>query len=74
MTDFKQNIRSLYRHYSTYVAFIASSAAGYWLHLDPAAQDALLGSYPSLKLVAPTVSFVAFMIARGLPQKTETSQ
>lgn len=69
MPSFKDNLSQLYRHYSTYVAFFASSAAAYWLQLSAEEQVALLSVAPALKFLAPIASFGAFLIARGLPQK-----
>lgn len=61
----------LFTRYSTWVAFIASCAATYWLSQPPEVQNALLAAYPAFKLQAPTVSFIAFLIARNWPQKPQ---
>lgn len=61
-------LSTIVRHYSTWVAFMASSAAAYWLDMTPEQQAALLAAYPALKLGAPAVSFLAFMLAKALVQ------
>lgn len=65
---FGANVRRLPAYFSTWVAFIGSAAAAYWLQLTPADQQAVLDAFPALKLVAPAIGFAAFCIARGIPQ------
>lgn len=67
-STFTQNLKRIHTYFSTWVAFLATCAAAYWLQLTPADQQAILDAFPALKLVAPAVGFVAFVIARGLPQ------
>jgi len=65
---FLSNLLRLHTYFSTWVAFLASAAAAYWLQLAPADQQAILAAYPALKLAAPVLGFIAFAVARGLPQ------
>lgn len=74
MQSFKDNFFKLYRHYSTYVAFFASGAAAYWLQMSLEEQTALLSAAPALKVLAPIVSFGAFLVARGVPQQPEAAK
>lgn len=65
---FGQNARAMWRHFSTWVAIASTTAAGVWLQLDPAQQAAILGAVPALKVIGPGLSFVAFVIAKAIPQ------
>lgn len=73
MNDFKNNLKRMHRYFSTWVAFLAAAAAAYWLQLTPGDQQAVLEAFPALKLLGPAVGFVAFVIARGVPQLPPTS-
>ena len=68
MKEFQANIGKLYTQYSFYVVFFISGVIAYWLQMAVEEQAAVLAAFPSLKLVAPFSGFVAFMIARGVPQ------
>jgi len=68
MGQFIDNLKRLHTKISTYVALLASAAAAFWLQLTPEDQQAILASFPALKLIGPAVSFVAFVVARGIPQ------
>lgn len=66
---FLSNIKALYRQYSFYVVGFISGCFAYWLRLPLEQQAAILEAVPVLKLAAPASGFIAFMIARGVPQK-----
>ena len=65
---FSANLRRMHRYFSTWIAFLGSAAAAYWLQLSPADQAAILDAFPALRLAAPGVGFLAFIVARGVPQ------
>ena len=65
---FRANLKRMHTYLSTWVAFLASAAAAYWLQLAPADQAAILDAFPALRLVAPALGFAAFVVARGIPQ------
>lgn len=65
---FADHLRLMPRYFSTWVVFLISSAAAYWLQMSPDDQQAVLEALPALRLVAPALGFVAFVIARGIPQ------
>jgi len=69
MQEFKDELRAMWRRLSFWVAFIASSVALWWLQLPLEQQADILAVWPSLKLLAPGVSLVAFVVARAAPQK-----
>lgn len=62
------NLHDLFTRYSTWVVGILMAAATYWLSLSPEEQKALTDAYPWLLKLTPAAGFVAFLIARGLPQ------
>lgn len=68
MEDFIAELKRIPKYFSTWVAFLASAAAAYWLQLSPDDQQAILSAVPALKLVGPAIGFAAFVVARGLPQ------
>lgn len=65
---FASNLRRMPTYFSTWVAFLASAAAAYWLQLAPDDQQAILAAFPAMKLAAPVLGFIAFAVARGIPQ------
>lgn len=67
-TEFKAELKRLHTYLSTWVAFIASAAAAYWLQLSPAEQGQILDAIPHGRILAPALAFAAFCVARGLPQ------
>ena len=71
MDEFQANFKASLKHFSTYVAFIASGFAAWWLQQDLATQQAIIDAIPYGKLVAPSFSFGVFMLAKAWPQKTE---
>lgn len=54
--------------YSTWVVFIVTGIAYYWLQLPAAEQAALQAAYPWLKHAAPLAALVAFLVARAKAQ------
>lgn len=68
MDQFLTNLNRMHRYFSTWVAFLATAAAAYWLQMSPAEQQAILDAFPALKLLGPAIGFTAFVIARGIPQ------
>ncbi len=67
-TDFRRELRGLWRLYSTWVVLIVSAAAEWWLMLPVAEQAKILAEWPNLKHLPPIVGFVAFAVARAKPQ------
>ncbi|MEO8296329.1 MAG: hypothetical protein ABI574_00835 [Burkholderiales bacterium] len=68
MKEFLAELRLMHKYLSTWVAFLASAAAAYWLQLSADDQQAFLAAFPLLKVVGPAAGFAAFVIARGWPQ------
>lgn len=68
MKTFKSNLAALWKHLSTHVALIASCAAAYWLQMSPDEQREVLALFPALKWLGPLIAFVAFVLAKGVPQ------
>lgn len=68
MDDFKATLKRMHKLASTWVVFIASALAAFWLQMSPAEQLAVLEVFPALKLVGPGIGFAAFVVARGWPQ------
>jgi hypothetical protein len=64
-----ENLSAMWHHVSTYVALGYTTATGVWLSLDPATQAAAIAVVPGLKWIAPVTAAVAFIAAKGLPQK-----
>ena len=68
MDDFKATLKRMHKLASTWVVFIASALAAFWLQMSPDDQAVLLDVFPALKLIAPGIGFAAFVVARGWPQ------
>lgn len=69
MNDFKQNLKELHTLFSTWVVFIVTTAAAFWITLPLETQNQILADFPILKYVVLGVAFVSFAIARAAPQK-----
>jgi hypothetical protein len=59
---------TIIKSYSTYVVTVISAVIAYWLQLSPEEQAALIATYPALKVLAPLFGWIAFVIARVIPQ------
>lgn len=64
-------LKELHTFHSTYVMYFLSGLLAYWLQLSPEDQAAVFAVFPALKVVAPFLGLVAFMVARGLPASEE---
>jgi hypothetical protein len=67
---FAEAMKKLPTYASTWVAFLMSAGAAYWLQMDPTAQQSVLSAVPGATVGGPLGSFVLFAVARGLPQST----
>lgn len=65
---FAEALRKLPTYASTWVAFLMSAGAAYWLQMDPAAQQAAMAAVPGASVGGPLAGFLMFAVARGLPQ------
>lgn len=70
MNTFTQNLALMCKQISSYVVLLVTGIGGWWLTLDPATQAGWLAEFPALKYVAPVSALVAFVIAKGIPQKS----
>ena len=64
----------MYRHYSTYVVTVITAVFAYWLQLPLDQQAAILDQFPTLKMIAPGIGFISFMISRCIPQSQQTQE
>lgn len=63
-----ENLKKLYRMYSTYVVLAINILYGYWAQLPLETQQHYLQQFPFLPYVVPILGFVAFALARIKPQ------
>lgn len=68
MDEFKTTLKRMHKLASTWVVFLASAMAAFWLQMSPDDQALLIEAFPALKLLAPGIGFAAFVVARGWPQ------
>lgn len=64
-------LKELHTFHSTYVMYFLSGLLAYWLQLSPEDQQAVFAVFPALKIIAPAIGLVSFMVARGLPPAKE---
>lgn len=65
---FLDNVKDLPKMFSFWVMFIVTNLTAWWLMQPLEWQAEILLAYPMLKLGAPAISLVSFMIARAKPQ------
>lgn len=68
MDEFKANLKALHTWASTWVVFLLTTVAAYWITLPVDVQSQVLAAFPVLKYVALAVGFIAFAVARATPQ------
>ena len=68
-----ENVRKLPKNYSSWVVFVVTGAAFWWLDLDAAEQARYLAEFPWLKYFAPAAAIIAFASARVAPQTPKSS-
>ena len=68
MSKILSKLKQLHFFYSTYVIYFLMGVAAWWLQLPLDQQQAVMESFPWLKVAGPLLGLVMFMIARGWPQ------
>jgi len=66
--EFKTNLKELHKLLSTWVVFLLTTSAAFWVSLPLTTQNEILTQFPMLKYVVLAVGFVSFAIARAAPQ------
>ena len=68
MDEFKANLKTLHKLASTWVVFIITTGAAFWITLPLETQVQMQNDFPILKYGMLAVAFFSFAVARATPQ------
>ena len=74
MDEFKANLKNLYKFASTWVVFIITTAAAFWITLPLETQVQMQQDFPLLKYGMLIMAFVSFAVARATPQSPKNQE
>lgn len=68
MGEFKANLKTLHKLLSTWVVFVITTGAAFWITLPLETQVQMQQDFPILKYGMLAMAFLSFAVARATPQ------